>query len=345
MPKILISIGANSQRATQMRRARKRIREVFPDADFTKSIVTTAYEMPAGAPPYSNMLATFHTEIEEVTLTNMLKDLERELGDTAGLRKSGTVLMDIDLLQYGEEKRKLGDWQRQYVKRLLRYLILALLLLTPLCNADAQRDNDKMLLGKAIEYYQGRKYHECILAFEKLRRHYQLNPRFTAFLGFSYYKEQQYDDAAHYLTEGIPHLGGYSPKEQATYIYACAESLFHLGKYNESLSYYANALPFTEGCDAADIHFHMAFANYLQDNVKTSDKDSLLQEAYNHFSVSNGLYREAATRELLDELHTARLSQTAHMLRAMQRQFPLKPDTMPSRPEESLPPTESIDER
>lgn len=203
-------------------------------------------------------------------------------------------------------------------------LLIAFSLLFPLYGLPPLREGEGgrhgvELLSKAIEYYQGRKYHECILTFEQLRRHYQLNPRFTAYLGFSYYKEQQYEEAASCLKEGIPSLSVYSPKEQAVYLYACAESLFQLGHYAEALDYYEKALPLTEGYDSADIHFHAGFCHINQiahDSLSAARSDSI---ALVHFTTANTLYKEAQTRIHLDELHKARLAQTTTMLRAMQK--------------------------
>ena len=202
-----------------------------------------------------------------------------------------------------------------------KFVIILIFALTLALNEQAgnKREQDRELLGKAIEYYQGRKYHECILTFEKLRRHYQLNPRFTAYLGFSYYKEQQYEEAAECLKEGIPSLSVYSPKEQAIYFYACAESLFQLGRYEEALQYYEDALPLTDGNDSADIHFHAGFCYINQiviDTLSASEKDSL---ALLHLSSANALYMQSAERGTLDDLHKARLAQTTTMLRAMQK--------------------------
>ncbi len=182
------------------------------------------------------------------------------------------------------------------------------------------------MLGKAIDYYQGRKYHECILAFENLRRHYQLNPRFTAYLGFSYYKTQQYPEAVEFLEESIPSLKAYSPLEQAVYLYACAESHFALAQYSEALPYYTQALPLTNGLDKADVNYHMAFCYYFQGTDSTS-----VNQTIQHFTTANELYKRNASQTALSELHTARLSQTENMLRALRRSLPRQTDSIPGK--------------
>ncbi len=328
---VLISIGVNTDRAVQLMRARQYIIRTFPDAQFSP-MVTMPAEPVVSVPVnyYSNLLATFTTSLDETSLTILLKDIEQSLGSCSTLRRQGIVMMDIDLLQYDNERRHTSDWQRQYVKKLLRHLFLAfsLLVLSFIPLGRAHAESATTLLSKAIEYYQGRKYHESIIAFEQLQRHYQLNPRFIAYLGFSYYKESMYEEATEYLEKSISQLTAYSPHEQAVYLYACAESHFNLSHYQQALPYYQQALPLTTGLDAADINYHMAFCYYLDETLipDTLVTDTLTSDTantnviINYFLKANRLYKEAATISPLSPLHAARLSQTTKMLRAFMRE-------------------------
>ena len=321
-------------------RARQDIISTFPDARFTPMLTTPAEPDDRSNTLYSNLLATFTTDADEPLLVARLKDLELTLGNTAALRRQGIVMMDLDILQYAGERRHHDDWQRSYVKKLIKTLLTLIIIFifqfsifNPLQALAAGRgEQDRELLGKAIEYYQGRKYHESILAFEQLRRHYQLNPRFLAYLGFSYYKEAQYEEAAACLEESIPQLTAYSPHEQAVYLYACAESHFNLSHYQQALPYYQQALPLTTGLDAADINYHMAFCYYLDDTLcyETQSENAAITDTVpairqglissspvNLFLTANRLYQEAAALSPLSPLHAARLSQTTKMLRAL----------------------------
>ena len=105
-----------------MQRAKESLMQAFPDITFTPAVTSPAYGMDNDAPHYTNMLATFHTNADEQHLTAQLKHLERELGDTPTLRSQGTVMMDLDLLQYHNHKRHPGDWKRPYIKELLHSL-------------------------------------------------------------------------------------------------------------------------------------------------------------------------------------------------------------------------------
>lgn len=324
---ILLSIGCNTNCEKQMERARERLIESFPGIVVSDAITTPAYGKEEGALPYSNMLAEADTLMEEQEIVSMLKEMESELGDSVEKRNEDIIMMDIDLLEYDAEKRHERDWQRPYVKELLSmirkglivpcFMVVALVILLTDCQkAIAQtagketRKQDSELFAKAVEYYQGGKYHETIIAFKKLQKHYRLTPRFLAFLGYSYYKEQNYDEAISNLKSGIPDLKQYSPQEQAVYIYACAESLFNTQKYNEAIEYYSLALPLTEGNDKGDVLFHTAFAYYLMENHRA---------AYPLFTEALELYRTNTSAN--DELHLARLSQTEKMLRWLKKEI------------------------
>ncbi len=271
---------------------------------FTDSILSPAYGKETTAEPYANLLAIGTVEQSEQELLRVLKSLERELGDSNDLRNEDVVMMDLDLLQYDKRRLHHDDWHRPYIQSLLKCLTIILFFLTVHiagARARVQSDggpSDKELLGMGVEYYSGGKYHEAILTFEKLRKTYRLSPRLSAYLGFSYYKEGNYEDAAGLLKPAINDLGDYSPREQSAYIFACAESLFATGEYAEALDYYEMALPLTEGNDKGDVLFHTAFAMLYKE--KQSDAE---------------FFADAMTSEMsLEGVSTATIEQVQRLL-------------------------------
>lgn len=299
-----------------MKKARKCLSCIYADIQFTRCLTSPACP---GNGVYSNMLAKINTNQTEQELVSQLKQLEQEMGDTTEQRKNGIVMMDLDILRYNKVIRHEDDWQRDYIKRLLRYTMRTFFVLLtiiffhlPSYSFSIHEHNnvsDADLLAKAIEYYQGGKYHESILTFEKLGRTYRLNPRFTAYLGMSYYKEMQYEEAAKCLKRCLPELQAYSPHEQAVYAYSCAESLFQLERYTEAIEYYEQALPLVSGNDRGDVLFHNAFAHYLTQG-ETPEVVRLFSEALSAYKA------DAANAT---SLQVARLKQTETMLRGMKK--------------------------
>lgn len=120
-----------------------------------------------------------------------------------------------------------------------------------------QTDADR--LGMAIEYFQGGKYHEALLLFERLDQAYQLNPRFRAYMGVCYYYEWSYEQACQYLDATIPLLGEFSPHERSVYYYSDAESHFNLKEYDKSIPLYEEFLNVCYDNEKPEALFHLGF--------------------------------------------------------------------------------------
>lgn len=138
----------------------------------------------------------------------------------------------------------------------LRKAALLIFLAFSTLSAEAQmKESEK--LGKALEYFGGEKYHEALILFEGLSKKYELNPRFHAYMGVCYFKEQDYPKAAEVLDSIIPHIEPFPPHERGICYYSCAESHFLLGDYATALSYYEMTLPVAFEREKGDIYYRM----------------------------------------------------------------------------------------
>ena len=330
---------------SQMKTVRKLLESDFPGMRFTDVLTSAAYGMTSDAPPYSNMMGEGVTDMTREELVSRLKEIEGEAGNDKELRCKGVVMMDIDLMLFNGQRFHEKDWERPYVQTLMGMLkkMAVVLMFASFCMTGVAQQYDKTqadgreLLGKAVEYYIGGKYHETILAFDKLKKNYKLTPRLMAYLGFSYYKEGEYQDAVECLRDAIPALSAFSPKEQSAYIYACAESLFSLRKYEEAIKYYDMLLPMTEGNDRGDVLFHKAFSLYIYKGMSEAERDSTkiakiapeVEESYGMFSDAMDLYRENVKNATA--LQTARQRQCEIMLKGFENNLLLyiqKKDTL-----------------
>ena len=334
---IIIALGWNVYYNIQMTKAKKILKKSFPDIVFTDVMYSAAYgqENTLNARDYANMMASCTTRLNISDLNILLKNIETSVGNTPALRSKGIVMMDIDLMKYKTTRYHISDWSREYIMKLysqLRYIISVVLLFlcfNIFCAAAKTTTNntDSELLGKAIEYYVGGKYHESILLFEKIKKTYRLNPRFLAYLGFSYYKENNYKEASKCLQTSIPSLTSFSPKEQSVYIYACAESLFMLHKYKESMRYYDMLIPLTVGNDMGDVLFHKAFSIYFDKKINEDITDSIfirknsncIMECYTTFQKAVKIYKE--NRSTATSLQVSRLKQCEVIIKGFEQNF------------------------
>ena len=139
------------------------------------------------------------------------------------------------------------------------------LTLSTLSSVNAQvRESEK--LGKAIEYFGGQKYHEALILFEGLAKKYRLNPRFYAYMGVCYFKEQDYRHASEMLDSIIPHLEPFPPHERGVCYYSCAESHFLQGEYPTALSYYEMSLPVANEREKGDIYYRMGCCGMMMES-------------------------------------------------------------------------------
>lgn len=118
---------------------------------------------------------------------------------------------------------------------------------------------DKEQLGRAIEYFQTAKYHECMLILARLDSAYTINPRFRAFLGVCYYYEGQYAKAAEYLEATIPQLRAFSPQELGLYNWLCGECLFKQEQWQRAIAYYEATTLMRHGNGKADALYRLGF--------------------------------------------------------------------------------------
>ena len=69
---------------------------------------------------YLNQLCKGTTAFGEGLLCEVLKETEKRLGRTKN--EDGIVAIDLDLLQYDNQRHHLRDWDRNYVKDLINEL-------------------------------------------------------------------------------------------------------------------------------------------------------------------------------------------------------------------------------
>ena len=115
----LISLASNCDQEAHLAEARSRLDRVLEDTRYTEAIWTE----PVGSRRsdlYLNQLLRASTTLDVQQLQSMLKAIETQMGRSIEERQQGIVRIDIDLLQYDDERYHLRDWERPYIKKLLR---------------------------------------------------------------------------------------------------------------------------------------------------------------------------------------------------------------------------------
>lgn len=116
---IIISLASNKDQEAHMAAAREQLVQLLTEAHFTSAIWTEPINS-IRKEPYLNQLCQGTTALGEGLLCEVLKEMEKRLGRTHN--EDGIVTIDLDLLQYDGQRHHLRDWDRNYVKDLLKKL-------------------------------------------------------------------------------------------------------------------------------------------------------------------------------------------------------------------------------
>ena len=119
MAKVILSLASNRFQAKNLSRARQCLEEIFSDLRYSREHWTEPVGNAKRRDAYLNQLATGTTTLDEQTLNERLKQMELSFGRTQAKRLLGIVPIDLDILQYDDERRHQLDWQRPYVTELI----------------------------------------------------------------------------------------------------------------------------------------------------------------------------------------------------------------------------------
>ena len=115
---LIISIGTNVDHDLNMTLAKRALLTLLPDMTFTTEKWTTPVD--AESDKFLNCLALATTRHGAKQIVRAFKQIERKCGDTKGKRSKGTITVDIDILKNDDEIFHKEDWQRGYIRALMR---------------------------------------------------------------------------------------------------------------------------------------------------------------------------------------------------------------------------------
>lgn len=115
--KIIVSIGANFEPETHVKKAKEMLADAFPNICFSHELWTKPIGMRSD--DFLNLLAVANTRMPLNEVEGVLKNIETTCGRKGQDKEKGIVKLDLDILLYDKMRLHEGDWQREYVKELL----------------------------------------------------------------------------------------------------------------------------------------------------------------------------------------------------------------------------------
>lgn len=123
MSTILLSIGSNTFAKTNIDKAKRMLSYVFQNIIFSDPILSEP-EDDKYKYLFRNVLASFETDMSQEEIIDKIKQTERAIGRTPKDKYQGKVVIDIDLLKYGEDILRPQDFEREYVQQLLSTFVI-----------------------------------------------------------------------------------------------------------------------------------------------------------------------------------------------------------------------------
>ena len=119
---IIISLASNFNQEANLEAARAQLTQLLTEAHFTSAKWTKPFGVidHGQCSMYLNQLCKGTTAFGFNLLNEVLKETEKRQGRTHN--EDGIVTLDLDILQYDDEKFHLRDWTRNYVKDLINEL-------------------------------------------------------------------------------------------------------------------------------------------------------------------------------------------------------------------------------
>lgn len=112
MASVLIALGSNHHQGAHIQWASQRLATLLTNVTLSRILWTP--DIHGRGQWYMNRLLRAQTSLSPTQLTTLLKQIEQE---TQRTRQHVTI--DLDLMQYDQQRYHLDDWQRHYIQQLL----------------------------------------------------------------------------------------------------------------------------------------------------------------------------------------------------------------------------------
>lgn len=120
--RIIIALGSNTNPKQNMAAACGAVELLLPGIRWSDAVYT-APEACNNPSLFLNRVGVAYTSLSAAELIRHFKQIERALGRVSASKHQGIIPMDIDLLQWNDDRLKPDDLQRGYIKEGIRQLL------------------------------------------------------------------------------------------------------------------------------------------------------------------------------------------------------------------------------
>lgn len=122
MTRIILALGSNIQQRYHMEQANALLCDTFRNVSFTEACWTKPIGLDSD--DFLNEMVAAYTDLSLENLLTLIKSIEETCGRSQDDSELGLISMDIDLMQYADQRFHEKDWERPYIKKLIEQLNL-----------------------------------------------------------------------------------------------------------------------------------------------------------------------------------------------------------------------------
>lgn len=116
--RIILAIGTNAGQEANMKRATGLLERTVTDMRCSRALWTKPIGIDSDS--FLNRIVAGTSVLKRDELQEEIRRIERECGRNAVEKERGIVRMDIDVLKYDDRTEHPDDWEREYVKLLIK---------------------------------------------------------------------------------------------------------------------------------------------------------------------------------------------------------------------------------
>ncbi len=116
--KLIVAIGSNYDQKENVDFGKKKLKSILGDTVYFSREVWT-HPVGIKSDNFLNCICVAETHHTPGQLRSAFKRIEKQCGRCIKNNREGKITLDLDILQYGDEKFHTDDWKRDYVTKLI----------------------------------------------------------------------------------------------------------------------------------------------------------------------------------------------------------------------------------
>ena len=118
----IIALGSNTESEINIAKAQEFLKLAFSNIRFSDPIYTEPINIP-NPTLFLNLVAILDSPLNDEKIKSILKRIEKEMGRNSSKNIKHQIIIDLDLIKWGDKILKEDDFSRKYIQEGIESLI------------------------------------------------------------------------------------------------------------------------------------------------------------------------------------------------------------------------------